>query len=74
MDFSWTAEQEALRAEARGVTEDTVRRFGRVNDSWINGWSTEFAEELGPCGWIGLTWPKEFGGGDRREAGPLSQC
>ena len=65
MEFTWTEEQEKLRAEARAVAEEAVQRFGRSNDSWINGWSTEFAEELGKRGWIGLTWPQEFGGGGR---------
>lgn len=65
MEFTWTDDQETLRTEARTVAEDAVKRFGRANDSWINGWSTEFAEELGKRGWIGLTWPQEFGGGGR---------
>jgi len=65
MDFAWTAEQIALRAEAREVATDAVRRWGRANDSWINGWSREFAEELGERGWIGLTWPRDFGGQGR---------
>ncbi|MDA2944411.1 MAG: acyl-CoA dehydrogenase family protein [Actinomycetota bacterium] len=65
MDFSWTAEQQALRSEAKQVALDAVARFGRSNDSWINGFSKEFAKELGERGWIGLTWPVEFGGGGR---------
>ena len=65
VEFSWTPEQEALRAEAREVAADAVRRFGRANDSWINGWSREFGEDLGRRGWIGLTWPTEFGGQGR---------
>jgi alkylation response protein AidB-like acyl-CoA dehydrogenase len=65
MDFQWTAEQQALRAQAREVAHDAVARFGRTNDSWINGYSAEFAKELAARHWIGLTWPKEFGGGGR---------
>lgn len=63
MDFTWTAEQVALRAEARAVGLDAVARYGRHNDSWINGYSKEFALELGQRGWIGMTWPEPFGGG-----------
>ena len=58
-------EQDALRAQAREVARDAVARFGRSNDSWINGFSAEFAKELAALGWIGLTWPEEFGGGGR---------
>jgi alkylation response protein AidB-like acyl-CoA dehydrogenase len=65
VDFSWSAEQMALRAEARAFAADAVARFGRHNDSWINGYSDEFAAELGRRGWIGLTWPAEHGGGGR---------
>ncbi|MEZ5216674.1 MAG: acyl-CoA dehydrogenase family protein [Ilumatobacteraceae bacterium] len=65
MDFDWTPEQQELRAEARAVAQDAVAAYGRHNDSWINGYSKEFSLELGKRGWIGLTWPTEFGGGGR---------
>ena len=65
MDFAWTVEQRALRDQAREVAADAVARFGRANDSWINGYSAEFAKELAALGWIGLTWPAEHGGGGR---------
>ena len=65
MEFGWTSEQVALREQAREVARDAVARFGRHNDSWINGFSKEFANELAGLGWIGLTWPTEFGGQGR---------
>jgi alkylation response protein AidB-like acyl-CoA dehydrogenase len=65
MDFEWTPEQVALREQARAVAAEAVARYGRHNDSWINGYSKEFAKTLAELGWIGLTWPKEFGGGGR---------
>ena len=65
MDFTWTAEQDELRSEAKRVAEAAVSTYGRHNDSWINGFSKEFARELGAIGWIGMTWPSEFGGGGR---------
>ncbi|MEP7048167.1 MAG: acyl-CoA dehydrogenase family protein, partial [Ilumatobacteraceae bacterium] len=65
MDFTWTAEQMELREQAREVATEAVRRFGRHNDSWINGFSKEFAKEMAAHGWIGMTWPTEFGGGGR---------
>ncbi len=65
MDFSWTSDQIALREQAREVARSAVERYGRHNDSWINGFSKEFAKEMADLGWIGLTWPVEFGGGGR---------
>ena len=65
MDFAWSPEQITLRERARQVAADAVARYGRHNDSWINGFSKELAQQLAELGWIGLTWPKEFGGQGR---------
>ena len=65
MEFAWTSEQVELRERARTLAEDAVARFGRHNDSWINGYSKEFAKEMAGHGFIGMTWPTEFGGGGR---------
>jgi alkylation response protein AidB-like acyl-CoA dehydrogenase len=65
VDFAWPDEHLELRARAREVAADGVARYGRFNDSWINGYSKDFARELAALGWIGLTWPVEFGGGGR---------
>ena len=65
MDFTWTPEQDELRARAREVAAAAVAAYGRHNDSWINGYSKELAKEMAALGWIGMTWPVEFGGGGR---------
>jgi alkylation response protein AidB-like acyl-CoA dehydrogenase len=65
LDFSWTPEQDDLRARARKVAAEAVARYGRSNDSWINGYCPEFSKELAAHGWIGMTWPESFGGGGR---------
>jgi alkylation response protein AidB-like acyl-CoA dehydrogenase len=65
MEFTWTAEQQALREEARAFGADAVARYGRSNDSWINGYSRELSRELGRKGWLGMVWPKQHGGGGR---------
>src|SRR6185295_17087966 len=31
----------------------------------INGFSPEFSRRLGAAGWIGVTWPRAYGGGER---------
>ena len=65
MDFTWTAEQDELRARAKAVAERGVSRYGRFNDCWINGFSKEFSKELAAEGFIGMTWPEQYGGGGR---------
>jgi len=65
MDFVWSPEQIALREQAALVAAEAVKRYGRFNDAWMNGYSKEFSKELAQLGWIGMTWPTEFGGGGR---------
>ena len=65
MDFAWNADQILLRKRAKEMATDAVARYGRWNDSWMNGYSKEFSRELGSEGFIGMTWPSEFGGGGR---------
>ena len=62
MDFALSPELLALRDRARAVAADGVAAFGRRNDSWINGYSKEFARVMADEGWIGMGWPTEFGG------------
>ena len=65
LDFSMRPEWEQLRARARAVAEQGVADHGRWHDSWINGHSRQFSKVLAAEGWIGMTWPAEFGGGGR---------
>ncbi len=59
-------EAEALRTEVRGFLAD---QFGGAHPvkrarSW-GGFDREFSKRVGARGWIGMTWPKKFGGGER---------
>jgi len=65
LEFSFTPEQETLRDKARAVANKGVEEFGRFNDSWINGFSKEFAQIMANEGWIGMGWPKQYGGSER---------
>ena len=65
MDFDWSPELEALRAEAEEVADKAIAEYGEHDDAWINGYSREFSRELGRRGWLGMTWPIEWGGGGR---------
>ena len=72
MDFVLDAGQEEFRAELRRFLSseltDEVRDRHRDLSEW-DGWEAGFAEEfrrrLGARGFIGATWPAEYGGGGR---------
>src|SRR4051812_6499503 len=34
-------------------------------DSWLGGHSPEFSKKLAAQGWVGMTFPPEYGGGGR---------
>src|SRR2546428_1300939 len=60
------AEAESLRAEVR---EFLRRELGdaapvRRAHSW-GGFDREFSRKMGARGWIGMTWPRRYGGGER---------
>lgn len=67
MDFKFTEEQEAFRQEVRTFLEEELRQgsFTPSCDSWIQGYSPEFTKKVASKGWIGLTWPEEYGGQGR---------
>ena len=65
MNFALTDELAALQVRARAVAQQGVTAHGVHNDSWINGFSREFSVTLANEGFIGMTWPEEFGGGGR---------
>lgn len=64
-DFKLSPELEDLRARARAVAQQGVADHGVHNDSWINGFNKEFSRTIADEGWVGMTWPAEFGGGGR---------
>ena len=64
-DFALSGELAEVQAHAKAVATQGVVDHGVHNDSWINGFSKEFSATLGTEGWVGMTWPTEFGGGGR---------
>ncbi len=62
MDFRFTPEQEAFRQEIKEFLEESFTQLIIPEDAWIVGFDKGFSKKLAERGWIGLTWPKEFGG------------
>lgn len=63
MNFNWDEQQLSLADDAATVATRAVAEFGSFSDAWMNGFSKEFSLQLGERGWIGMTWPVEYGGG-----------
>lgn len=58
---------EELRAEVRAflAAELAAGSFSPQCDSWLTGFDPEFSRKLGRRGWIGMTWPRAYGGHER---------
>jgi alkylation response protein AidB-like acyl-CoA dehydrogenase len=65
MDFAWDPELDALRAEAEAFAAEVTAGRDVREDSWIVGYDREVSAELGRRGWLGMTWPKVYGGHER---------
>ena len=60
-------EANELRREVR-VFLEAEQREGRIKskcDCWLSGFSADFSKRLGEKGWIGMTWPRQYGGHER---------
>lgn len=64
---SFTAQQEEFRQKVREFLQKEKENgtFETKVDSWLSGDSPEFSRKLGEKGWIGMTWPKQYGGQER---------
>ena len=72
MDFGYSPEQEALRDDVRQFIDEYVNEEVRDEiENWGEGGRGPLVRELykiiAEKGWVGITWPKEYGGqeGDR---------
>ena len=67
MEFTFTEEQKKLRQEVRKFLEEEIRQglWQPTCDAWIQSFDPEFTKRVAQKGWIGLTWPKEYGGQGR---------
>lgn len=55
---------EAVRAEVREFLRSERERgsIHTTSDAWLAGFDPEFSARLGDRGWLGMTWPKRYGG------------
>jgi acyl-CoA dehydrogenase len=60
-------EAQALRAEVRAFIEQEISAgsLDPAGGAVRAGFSPEFSRKVGARGWIGMTWPKRYGGGER---------
>src|SRR5260221_1599792 len=57
------SETVGLRREVRHFLAEQA--FEPRVDAWLGGWSPELSIALGERGWLGMTWPKGYGGHER---------
>ncbi|MBL4720219.1 MAG: acyl-CoA dehydrogenase family protein, partial [Alphaproteobacteria bacterium] len=59
-------ETETLRAEVRAFLKEEIAA-GVFNPNSVDGksFNREFARRVAAKGWIGMTWPKKYGGQER---------
>ncbi|MBI2856762.1 MAG: acyl-CoA dehydrogenase family protein [Chloroflexi bacterium] len=68
MEFGFTREEEDFRRKVKGIiAESPPEKFPlqAEDEGLLGGWSDEFNRFMGRQGWVSLTWPKEYGGGER---------
>ena len=72
MDFGYTPEQEALRQEVRqfiaeNVTPEVIAELEGEEEGSRGVLYRELRKKITERGWVGISWPKEYGGqGGRR--------
>ncbi len=63
----FTEEQENFRLEVRSFLKKHLKigTFKTKCDSWLSGSDPTFSKIIANQGWIGMTWPKKYGGAER---------
>ncbi len=67
MRFTFTEEQNKLRQEVRDFLKAELKAgtFVTKTGGLSEGSSQEFSKKMAARGWIGMTWPKQYGGQGR---------
>src|SRR4026209_1280349 len=68
-------EAEALRDEVRTFLKQELAQYRGADRarSW-GGFYRDFSRRMGERGWIGMTWPKKYGGPERPAPGGHERC
>ena len=69
MEFAFTAEQEALRSDvqqfiAENVTDEIISELEDTGIRRRGPKTREMYQKIAERGWIGISWPTEYGGQD----------
>ena len=59
------SESDALRHHVRDFIADNKDHLPQPNSDFVTGHDAEFSRKLGSKGWIGMTWPAQYGGGEK---------
>src|SRR4051812_49719682 len=62
---------ERVREEVRAflAEERAAGSFSTHVDTWLSGVDPAFSRKLGEHGWLGMTWPRKYGGDERSAMG-----
>jgi len=60
VDFEYTADEQAFREEVREFLAENLPPKAERGKGFLATWLTRVREK----GWVGFSWPKEFGGSD----------
>lgn len=69
MDFGFTPEQEVLQREVRkfiaeNVTPEVLEEIEKEDEGGVGPYYRELRNKIAERGWVGISWPKEYGGQD----------
>jgi alkylation response protein AidB-like acyl-CoA dehydrogenase len=69
LDSGFDAACKALRAEVREFLRHELATggFEPECDCWLRGFDRAFTRKLGDRGWLGMTWPRKYGGHERSQ-------
>lgn len=59
------SESDALRHHVREFIADNKDHLPQPNSDFVTGHDAEFSRKLGAKGWIGMTWPAQYGGSEK---------